>query len=57
MVCVCGQYEEVEETDSNGVIIDVKIKCGEACGGTMIADCSKVHPNCCSLPGKSNHWQ
>ena len=54
---MCGQYEEVEETDSNGVIIDVKIKCGEACGGTMIADSSKVHPNYCSLPGKSNHWQ
>ena len=37
MVFVCGYYEEEFVEDSNGVVIDVKIKCGEACGETMIA--------------------
>merc|ERR1712110_159127 len=37
MVYVCASYEEENEFDSDGQIIDVKIKCGEACGGTMIA--------------------
>ena len=37
MVFVCGHYEEEFVEDSNGNIIDVRIKCGEACGGTMIA--------------------
>ena len=34
---MCASFEEEEEYDSSGQIIDVKIKCGEACGGTMIA--------------------